>query len=131
MTPTHNASLIFRRHLQNDHLTAYNEHPNSKKKKLTEAAKRTDKFDSSTANRMLARLTARSTTALNQASSEDLRNFCSYLNPVYKLPSRDTITTLILDETTRIKNRIMLLLSEVRIVSLIITLNPTNKPPRF
>jgi len=73
-------------------------------------------YDQSIADRLFARLVGSSTIALNQASSSQLSAFTSYLNPSYKLPSRNTIVSLIGEECDHAKALIKRLLTAAPMV---------------
>jgi hypothetical protein len=108
---------LFRNHLRDKHPDAYKDHPHAKKKKIEEAGKRVNEFDSGLADILLARAVGGSTISLRQGSSIGLSDFCRYLNPAYQLPGRDKLTKLVIDEAGRTKSLIKRLLKSVIIVS--------------
>jgi hypothetical protein len=73
-------------------------------------------FDAGIANRLLSRYVAASTISFNQATSPELSEFTSYLNPAYKLPSRGTLTSMIQDEAGIAKDLIRSLLNDAPMV---------------
>jgi hypothetical protein len=73
-------------------------------------------FDPTIANRLLSRLIGPSTVSFNMDSSPELRNLASYLNPNYQLPSRGTLTKLILEEANHVKKIIQSLLASAPMV---------------
>ena len=77
-------------------------------------------YDQNVADRFFARFAGSSTISFNQAISAELGAFTSYLNPKYKLPSRNTLVSLIQEEADRAKDMIKDLLKEAPMVSLIL-----------
>lgn len=73
-------------------------------------------LDLNIADRLLARFIGPSTTSLNQGSTDSLADFCHYLNPAYKHPSRQKLTDLVCDEATRAKITIKNIIERIPVV---------------
>jgi hypothetical protein len=74
-------------------------------------------FDQQLADRILSRFVGPSTVSLRQAASPEFAKFCTYLNPDYKLPSRQTIANNIFAESKQVEKLIQKFLNEAPIVS--------------
>jgi hypothetical protein len=94
-----------------------NKHEDDYRRYMLLDKKENFEFDAGIANRLLSRYVAASTISFNQATSPELSKFLSYLNPVYKLPSRGTLTSMIQDEAELAKNLIRSLLNDAPMVS--------------
>jgi len=85
----------FSSHLKNKHAEEFAIYSNS------DEAKQQKAFDQDIANRYLARFVAASTVSFRQSASPEFDQFVNYLNPVYHLPSRQTVTNYVKKEASR------------------------------
>lgn len=100
---------FFRNHIEKKHPDDYAAYT------LTERADLAV-FDPIVADRLYSRVIGSSTTSFRQATSPELTDFVKYLNPVYKLPSRGTLTSNIQEEAARGKVLVQALLTNAPLV---------------